>query len=129
MRGGDKAPLLEYLDGLDRSLKAMVEKMMRLLFEHVPAKGPPAWNKEQSRPLGHKLFEFKQDDLRVLYFYDEAERGIVVCTHGFAKKSDKTPRREIDRAKRIKNTYQSAVSRGDLSFVTFDEAGGHDELG
>lgn len=43
------------------------------------------------------------DIFRMFCFFDEGR--LVVLTHGFQKKSQKTPRREIERAERIREKY------------------------
>jgi phage-related protein len=47
-----------------------------------------------------QLFEFKADQGRVLCFFFVGKR--VILTHGFAKKSDKAPTREIEKAEKVK---------------------------
>lgn len=47
-----------------------------------------------------QLFEFKADQGRILCFFFVGKR--VILTHGFAKKSDKTPKGEIERAEKVK---------------------------
>ena len=41
---------------------------------------------------------------RALYFH--VENGHYVITHGFTKKTQKTPKREIDHAKQIRKEYE-----------------------
>ncbi len=50
-----------------------------------------------------QLFEFKADQGRVLCFFFVGKR--VILTHGFSKKSDKTPKGEIDRAEKTKAEF------------------------
>ena len=52
-----------------------------------------------------QLFEFKADQGRVLCFFFVGKR--VILTHGFSKKSDKTPKGEIDRAEKTKTEFIS----------------------
>ncbi len=57
------------------------------------------------------IFEVRIKDnnrfFRLFAFWDHSgeTRTLVVCTHGFIKKTDKTPRREIEKAERIKENY------------------------
>ena len=44
------------------------------------------------------LFEFKANQVRVLFFRDR--RGDIILTNGFIKRQDKPPRQEIQRALR-----------------------------
>lgn len=42
---------------------------------------------------------------RLLAFWDTDGETLVVATHGFAKKTQRTPRKEIDKAERIREEY------------------------
>lgn len=61
-----------------------------------------------SKPLGDGIFEVRakqgSDISRVLYFFVVGRK--VILTNGFVKKTQKTPLREIDRAKRYRADYQ-----------------------
>jgi phage-related protein len=57
------------------------------------------------------LVEIKEHGLRVIWF-ESGERSatgkrVRVLTHGFRKKSNRTPSREIERAERIKREYMA----------------------
>lgn len=47
--------------------------------------------------------EFSGDIFRIFCFFDEGK--LVVLVNGFQKKTEKTPKREIERALRIKDEY------------------------
>lgn len=42
---------------------------------------------------------------RILAFWDKNKHSLVIATHGFIKKSAKTPAKEIARAEKIMNEY------------------------
>jgi phage-related protein len=42
---------------------------------------------------------------RSLYFYEK--NRVVIFTNGFIKKSQKTPKKELEKAKKIKAEYQN----------------------
>ena len=42
---------------------------------------------------------------RLLAFWDKRQEAIVICTHGFIKKTNKTPKKEIDKAEKRKKKY------------------------
>ena len=56
-----------------------------------------------------QLFEFKADQGRVLCFFFVGKR--VILTHGFLKKSDKTPKGEIERAEKAKADFTARSRR------------------
>lgn len=43
---------------------------------------------------------------RLIAFWDKTEKSLVVCTHGFVKKAQKTPKNEIDKAISIRRDYE-----------------------
>jgi phage-related protein len=59
------------------------------------------YNPEKFGDLGRGLFEFKSFQIRMPFAYARNERGLILITHGFMKRKDKTPRKEITRAWRI----------------------------
>lgn len=48
---------------------------------------------------------FNGGQYRLLSFWDTERNALVVATNGFVKKTQKTPRKEIDRAKALRNEY------------------------
>lgn len=48
---------------------------------------------------------------RLLAFWDTDGETLVVATHGFAKKTQRTPRKEIDKAERIREEYFTIKKR------------------
>lgn len=68
----------------------------------------PWSNKHQLRPIENGFFEFKciETSLRVIFYYDKINRGVIILTHYFDKGgSDKTPQKEKDRMYRIKDSF------------------------
>jgi len=44
---------------------------------------------------------------RVLYFFIERQR--IILTHGFIKKTNKTPKKEIERAIKLRKAYMTSI--------------------
>ncbi|MFN8330604.1 MAG: type II toxin-antitoxin system RelE/ParE family toxin [Saprospiraceae bacterium] len=42
---------------------------------------------------------------RLFTFWDKNQNRVVVATHGIIKKSNKTPKKEIEKAEIIRNEY------------------------
>lgn len=63
------------------------------------------------KKLQNDIWEFRTIyagfQIRLLAFWDktDSKETLVFATHGFIKKVDKVPKKEIDRAIRIKNEY------------------------
>ena len=60
-----------------------------------------------SKPLEDGIFELRaklgSDITRILYFF--FYEGRIILTHGFTKKTQKTPRNEIERAKKYRKEF------------------------
>ncbi len=99
-----RRPVEEFIDGLSPKMKAKVFGRLELLEEHGPALGMPF-----SRHLDDGIFELRtvqgNDTTRILYFFVVGNE--IVLTHGFVKKTQKTPAWEIERAKRIREDWRS----------------------
>jgi len=97
-------PIEEFIDGLDMKMRAKVFGRIALLEEHGQRLGMPF-----SRHLEDGIFELRTPQganiTRVLYFFVVGRR--VILTHGFTKKTQKTPKREIARAKRAREDWRS----------------------
>jgi phage-related protein len=49
--------------------------------------------------------QFSSDTFRIFCFFDQGQ--LIVLAHGFQKKTQKTPRKEIEKALKIKAEYES----------------------
>jgi len=64
-----------------------------------------------SKHLENGIFELRtylSDKIaRTLYFYQKGAK--IIITHGFIKKTQKTPRKEIERAKELRALYNKRI--------------------
>ena len=99
-----RRPVKEFIDSLDVKMRAKVFGRLALLEEHGQRLGMPF-----SRHLKDGIYELRTSQgsniTRVLYFFVVDER--VILTHGFVKKTQKTPAREIERAKRARDDWRA----------------------
>ena len=102
---GEK-PCLSFLTTLEVKLRAKVFRDLALLEEKGRELRLP-----YSDHLEDGIFELRTKQssniVRSLYFFYEGNR--IVVTHGFRKKTQKTPPEEIDKAKRYRNDYLSRI--------------------
>jgi phage-related protein len=89
---------MEYVDSLQLQEQ---EKILSLLLR-TSQNGPPK-NREKFRKVGAKIFEFKSYQDRILCFF--RPNNVIVLTHGFRKKRDRTDRAEIVRATDLRCLY------------------------
>ncbi len=98
---GEK-PVEEFLNALQPKMRAKLSGMMELLKEYGTDLREP-----YSEFLGDGIFELRckqgSDITRVLYFFYVGRR--IIMTNGFVKKQQKTPRKELDLAKKRRADY------------------------
>jgi len=73
---------------------------------------PDALSKTVCHAVSDDIRQITSDQFRILWFYDEG--CLIICTHYFVKKTQKTPPAEIARAKRIRDAYFKEKADGDL---------------
>lgn len=95
-------PVSDFLDMTDVKLRAKILWTIQLAKEFGNRLPEP-----YSKSLEDGIFELRtkvgSDISRVLYFF--LDGGKIILTNGFIKKTQKTPRCEIDLAKRYRSDY------------------------
>jgi phage-related protein len=109
-RGRGDCPLLELLADLPPNL-AKDGRQIQALLHRMRLDGPPR-NVELSHQVGRGLWQLARGRLRILWFY--GEERVIVLTHGFVKKSRKTPSDEMARAIDWRTRYWAARAAGKL---------------
>ena len=97
-------PVQEFIESLNPKMQAKVLRTIKLLEENGTDLRLP-----YSEYLRDDILELRtkvgSDISRVLYFF--LDGGKVILTHGFIKKTQKTPPSEIERAIRYRKDYFS----------------------
>lgn len=98
-------PAKEFLDGLDNKMRAKMIRTVELLRDYGYELREP-----YSKHLNNGIFELRAkvstDITRgVLYFFVSGRKAIL--THGFVKKTQKTPQSEIEKAENYRRDYLS----------------------
>ncbi len=103
-----KVPMIEFLESLSVKERAKIFAYIDKLVELKNSGMQPKEN--LSKHLDDGIFElrvsFENRISRSFYFY-EAEKKIIF-THGFVKKEQKTPKKEIERAIIIRKALRGA---------------------
>lgn len=99
---GGRRPVNEFVDSLDAKTKArLLAAIEQLRLRNVSAGEPLV------RHLEGKLWELRRESdgniYRLMYFFFTGRR--IVFLRGFQKKTQKTPRREIETALRRMNDF------------------------
>lgn len=95
-------PVKEFLMSVDLKMRAKIFRTIDLLAENGTALRMP-----YSEHLEDGIFEIRvksgSDISRVLYFFVIGRK--IVLTNGFVKKTQKTPKNEIELAKKYRNEF------------------------
>ncbi|MCH5268368.1 MAG: type II toxin-antitoxin system RelE/ParE family toxin [Lachnospiraceae bacterium] len=95
-------PVEDFLLSLDVKMRAKLVGIMEILQEKGNLLREP-----YSKHIGDGIFEIRgkigKDISRVLYFF--YHDGKIVMTNGFIKKTQKTPKSELERAKKYRIDY------------------------
>jgi len=103
--GSGRIPFRDFLNSLDIDSKldiiAAIDELIEWKNNNMLL--PPS----KSKHLRNRIFEMrvrhKNIITRSLYFFVEGKK--IVFTHGFVKKTEKTPNSEIEKAERLRNYY------------------------
>lgn len=93
----------EFLDNLDEKNR---DKIIYNIY-----KSQVIDDKELFKKLSGEIWEFRtlynKTKYRLLAFWDKTDKieSIVIATHGFIKKTDKTPKSDIEKAERLRHIY------------------------
>jgi phage-related protein len=102
-----KIPFQLFLDSLDNDSKINIVAAIDELIEwkNLQLQLPES----KSKYLRNKIFEMKVRHktiiTRSLYFFVEGKK--IIFTHGFIKKTQRTPNSEIEMAEKLRNIYLS----------------------
>lgn len=102
-----KIPVVEYLLTLNAKMRAKAFSEIELLENHGTALREPYAKPikgEKYKDLFELRIKFSSDISRIFYF--TFKNNTFVLLHGFTKKSDKTPEKELDKALRYKEDYE-----------------------
>lgn len=99
-----KSPVKDFIKGLDKNMKSKAVHEIELLEEYGNNLREP-----YSKYIANGIFElrikFSSDISRIFYFFYVENK--IILTNGFIKKTQKTPKSEIEKAIKYKEDYLS----------------------
>jgi phage-related protein len=97
-------PVKEFINSLEPKMRAKVFSRLELLEEYGSLLGMP-----MAKPLKDGIYELRtvqgNNITRILYFFVVGKK--IILTHGFVKKTQKTPAKEIERAMKLRQDWRS----------------------
>jgi mRNA-degrading endonuclease RelE of RelBE toxin-antitoxin system len=106
--GRDRCPTLQFFQE-NMETMAGLGALLSDTAENGPRHGDGKFKKLSGTD---ELYEFKSNDLRLLCFWDDG--SLIICTHGFIKRTQKAPKSEIERGEKMKREYFDAKANGTL---------------
>lgn len=96
-------------------LESQNEKIKKKIVSNID-KSRYEWNNELFKKLENtEIWEFRTKyngkAYRLFSFWDKGRKSLVVATHGFIKKSQKTPAKEIHKAEEIMKLYYAQFNQ------------------
>lgn len=99
--------LLDFIDELDAKAdtnkNARIQYRQIVLYIQLLRENGTRMNENLTKHLEDGIWELRPGDNRVLYFFHTADTFVLL--HSFRKRTRKTPRREIERAKAERADY------------------------
>lgn len=103
-----RTPVEEFLNDLNTKMRNKALDSLFILEEFGNTLREP-----YSKPMGNGLFElrikFSSDISRIFYFFYADNK--IILTNGFIKKTLKTPKSEIELARKYKADYESRIAK------------------
>ncbi len=100
-----KTPVLDYMEMQKPEIAARIRNSLRYLKEFGIEKSLLDTRKIKGKKY-KGLYELKVDSSRIFYFLATEKKFVLV--HGFTKKSNKTPQRELEKALKRMRDYKGA---------------------
>ena len=99
---------VKFLEEAKQFLDSLDEKPRSKIFYNI-WKSQISKEEELLKKLDDEIWEFRtlynKSAYRLFAFWDETEKSMIIATHGIIKKTQKTPKKEIDKAKQLRAEY------------------------
>lgn len=116
---GPCCPVVDFLDERAKQTHGQVVGMYDLI-DRFGESGREKLSSEHchrvSRDNEPAVWQFRKGRLRVLWFYASPGK-VIVCSHGFLKDSEETPRRQVLQVLGVMERYAEAAARGGLEVL------------
>lgn len=93
----------DFVKGLDKKAAGKIVSVMNQVKQG--SRDSRLFKKLEGTQIWEFRAEYEGNAYRLMSFWDKEEQSLVVATHGFSKKAQKTPKKEIMKAERIREEY------------------------
>ena len=99
---------VELLPEAQKFLDELDEKVRKKVYFNIK-KSQMTNDKEVFKKLSDAIWEFRtlynSNSYRLFAFWDNYQKSMVLATHGIMTKTQKTPKKEIEKAEEIRKQY------------------------
>ncbi len=99
----NKCPVEEFLDSLTPKIAQKVTWVLKIIQEGQIVPRKYFKKLTNTNDIWECRIAFSTDSVRILAFFDKKNR--LVLTHGFMKKTQKTPKEEITKAEKFREYF------------------------
>lgn len=85
--------------------KKAAEKLIFNISKSQEVNDAKVFKKLKNSNIWEFRAEYSNNEYRLFAFWDKRKNTMVVCTHGILKKTQKTPKKEIEKAEKIRKQY------------------------
>ena len=93
---------IEFLESIDAKA---AEKLVYNISKSQVVNDSRLFKKLKNSNIWEFRAENNSNEYRLFAFWDKTRNAFVICTHGIAKKTQKTPVKEIDKAEHLRKKY------------------------
>ena len=91
----------QFLNSLDSNTREKVLENIRI----SRIKNDSKLLKKVDKEIWEFRTRYRSNQIRLLAFWDKTTKSLIVCSHGFIKKTQKLPSRELNKAKKLRHNY------------------------
>jgi phage-related protein len=93
----------------DEFVNKQPEKVRAKIYQNIKLVEAGVKKPELFKKLNDDIWElrtkYESKEYRLLSFWDTEKETLIIATNGFLKKTKKTPRKEIEKAEKIREEY------------------------
>lgn len=92
---------MDFLNSIDKKTSEKILENIRI----SKIKNDPRLLKKIDKEIWEFRTNYNSRQIRLLAFWDKETKSLIVCTHGFVKKTKKLPSKELKKAKKLRMDY------------------------
>jgi phage-related protein len=93
---------IEFLENIETKA---AQKLLYNISKSQEINDPRIFKKLKNSTIWEFRAGYSSNEYRLFAFWERQQNAFVVCTHGITKKTQKTPRKEIEKAEQVRKKY------------------------